>query len=89
MSLRKLQKASEEAVNSNVKHLMLIVSPGGAVQLEGSRQLVEAVVADELLHGKLQEILTNTFVTEDRPGRHVDLIDCPVPRNLRTGKVLR
>ena len=79
MSLRKLQKASKEAVISNVQHLMLIVSPGGGVQLEGSHQLVQAVLGDALLHEKLQEILTKTCVPDDIAGRHVvfDKLPCP------------
>ena len=54
--LKKFRKISEGAVKSNVKHLVLVVTDDKKVHIEGSNNLVNAIIENEDVHESLKTI---------------------------------
>ena len=75
--LKKLKKVSEGAIKSNIKHSVLVVSDDSKVHIEGSNNLVSAIIENEEVYESLKTITLDENNNES--GRYFVFDRLPFP----------
>ena len=73
----KLMKASRDASNKNVQHLLAVVKPDGSIAFSGSDNFLRAVISTADVYSSLQTTINANRQEEGTQVSHLEVVTYP------------